>query len=171
MPSSRFDPLDGFGNRPSIDHVLKKIHDGQMYVANLEITLAAASAVNVLITAPATGLYHFAYEVDADAAAKGWFCRSPGVTATGATAITSYNMDGSSSNNSPLTIQWGGAYTSSGTVLEPFLLGTAGLFNSSQIGGAAWFERKLAQAGTHLLRILAGAATVQSCIRMYYYKE
>jgi hypothetical protein len=128
----------------------------------------------VLITAPASPHYHFTAEVDVDAAATVTFSKTPNV-ATSATAIIGWNNNENSLDASLLTHGYGGVYTSSGTILATYTLGSiAGNgANRSIIGGdvSGRHEIELGASSTHLLRVLPGAATCVTAIRMYYYKE
>lgn len=169
-------PIDGTsGARECIDAVHTKIHQGLHFTASQYLSLAAASAMNVLITAPATGEYHFVAEVVTDAVATVTFSKDPNATASGATAIAAYNNNEKSTNTSTLTHVYGGAYTSSGTVLETFLMGSSSGNGANKasigetVGGRN--EWNLATSSTHLIRVVAGAATCQTVVRMYYYRE
>lgn len=175
MPSSLFFPVAEGGVRPTIDIVHQKIHDGLHFTASFPITLAAASAVNVLITAPADGIYHFTASVETDAAATITFSKAPNATASGASAITAYNNNENSANVNTLAHVYGGVYTSSGTVLLTSYVGaaTGNPGNPFTIGGNAQGrnEDEFAPSSVHLIRVVAGAATCRTVINTYMYRE
>jgi hypothetical protein len=163
------------GGLIAIDHVHAMIHKGLHFTASQNNTLAAASALNILITAPASPSYHFTAEVDVDAPATITFSKAPNATATGSTAIVAYNNNENSANTSTLTHVWGGAYTSSGTILTTYVIGSVSGVgaNRTEIGGsqAGRAEVELGASSVHLLRVLPGAATCVTTVRMYYYRE
>lgn len=176
MPSGSFMPTDALsGARSTIDEVHERIHEGLHFTASQYLSLAAASAMNVLITTPATGKYHFISEVVTDAVATITFSKNPNATASGATAITAYNNNENSSNVSTLTHVYEGAYTSSGSIMETFLAGSSSGNGANKatigetIGGRN--EWILAPSTNYLIRTVAGAATCQTVVRMYYYRE
>jgi hypothetical protein len=175
MPTGRFLPTDELGGLIAIDAVHHMIHMGLHFTASQNNTLAASSALNVLITAPASPQYHFMAEVDVDAPATITFSKAPNATATGSTAIVAYNNNEDSANTSTLTHVWGGVYTSSGTVLTTYVIGSVSGVgaNKTTIGGNAGgrAEIDLGVSSVHLLRVLPGAATCVTTVRMYYYRE
>jgi hypothetical protein len=160
---------------PVVGSIYKKVYEGLHFTANQALTLAAASAMNVLITAPATGQYHFISEVITDAVATITFSKAPNATATGSTAIVSYNNNENSANTSTLVHTYQGTYTSSGTVLETYLMAASGGngTNTITIGGnsPSKVEWVIAPSSTHLIRIVAGSATCQTVVKMFYYRE
>lgn len=168
-------PQDPLGHPIAIDHVHAMGHDGLNFTTSQYVSLAAASALNVLITAPASPHYHFISEVITDAVATVTFSKDPNATATGGTAITAYNNNENSSNTSTLAHIYGGIYTSSGTVLETFLMGSASGNGANRIvvGGSAAGrqEWEFASNSVHLIRVVAGTATCQTVVRTYFYRE
>jgi hypothetical protein len=175
MPSSLFFPIKEGGVRPTIDTVHQKIHDGLHFTSSTPVTLAAASAVNVLITAPADGIYHFTASVETDAAATITFSKAPNATASGASVITAYNNNENSANGNTLAHTYLGTYTSSGTVLLTSYVGAA-TGNPGQpfvVGGTASGRNEIefSPSSVHLIRVLAGAATCRTVINTYFYRE
>lgn len=160
---------------PIIDYQHKKVHEGEHFTASKYISLAPASAVNVLITAPATGEYHFTAEIAVDAVAIVTWSKTPGYDASGSTVISSYNNNENSVNTSGIVHRYGGIYVSSGTLLETWLAGASSGNPGQRItmGGALGQRHEwiLAPESTHLLRVVAGAATCQTVVRMYYYED
>jgi len=160
---------------PTIDYQHQMVHEGHHFTASQYISLAAASAVNVLITAPTTDEYHFTAEIAVDAVAVVTWSMTPGYDATGSTAISSYNNNENSSETSALTHRYGGIYASSGALLETWLAGSSSGNTGQRItmGGALGQRHEwiLLPSSIHLLRVVAGAATCQTVVRMYYYKD
>ena len=69
----------------------KKIHEGLHFSTSYYEKIGAASAINILITAPSTGNYNFTAEIDTDGPGIFTFSRDPNATATGSSVITPFN--------------------------------------------------------------------------------
>ena len=161
--------LDSSGAVPMIDIANTEVHLGLHWTA--ATTQAGGSAVNVLITAPATLIYHFVAEVDVTGAAALVWSVNP--NASGGSAITSFNNNENSSNTSLLTHTLAPTYVSSGTIIETWYVGSA-TGNAGQpmiLGGSSGLGREwtLGLSSVHLLRV-EPAASCQTSIRMYYYR-
>ena len=158
--------------RTTIDLSHEKIHQGLHWTACAYQT--GASAMNVLITSPSDVHYHLIAEVDVTGPATVTWNRAPGFDATGSTTIVSYGNNEDNTTASSLIIQRGGAYTSSGTMLETWLIGNSS-GNSGQpilVGGGSSHgqEWELGYDSIHLLRVVP-SASCESVIRCYYYRK
>ncbi len=163
--------LDSTGAIPMIDIANTEVHQGLHWTASGY--QAGASAVNVLITAPATLVYHLIAEVDVTGPATMTWCKDPDATATDSTAIIAYNNNENSENTSLLQHVIGGTYTSSGTVMETWLVGSA-TGNPGQpmlLGGNCGLGREwtLGYSSVHLLRIVP-TASCETAVRIFYYR-
>jgi hypothetical protein len=175
MPSNEFFrhhmPVDSTtGARIGIDIADTEILQGLHFTASGYQD--GASAVNVLITAPALLTYHFVAEVDADGPGILTWCKNPNATATDSTVIVAYNNNEDSTNVSTLTHVLHGTYTSSGTVMETWVVGgITGTGGNIKVGGAVSLGRqwRLGLSSVHLLRFVP-TATCQTAIHMYYYR-
>ena len=160
------------GGLIAIDYVHAKIHQGLHFTATTYHS--DATATNIIVTAPATGVYHFVAEVVTNGPAAVYWSRTPDIDATGSSIITAYNNDEASENTSTLTHKLGGVYASSGTLLNRWLIGSA-TGNPGQpvnLGGGASHshEWELLASSTHLLRVVKGASC-ETVIRLSYYRE
>ncbi len=172
-------PLDDDDNSSVIDSVHKKIHDGKHFSTSYYEKIAgAASAVNILITAPSSGsaIYHFVAEFDTDGPGIMTLSKAPNATASGGSVITAYNNDENNTTTlSTLTHVACTDYTSSGTVLATYVIGGSSGVGASKtiIGGAGnnRFERILGSESVHLIRWVADLASCRTAIRTHFYKE
>jgi hypothetical protein len=168
-------PLDELGYRATIDIVHAKIHDGMHYSTSYYEKVGAGSAVNVLVTAPATGKYHFIAVVGTDGPGILTFSKAPNATASSGTAITAYNNDESSANDTALVHIGNGTYTSSGTLISTYVVGGSSGTGDKQVKvgamGETRVEWELAPSSVHLLRWLADLSSCRTVIRTYFYKE
>lgn len=151
----------------------KKIHEGLHFSTCYYEKIGAASAINILITAPSTTNYNFIAEIDTDGPGIWTFSKNPNATASGATTITAFNNNENSSNISTLTHTVGGTYTSSGTILVTHVIGnSSGLgANSIIMGGENMIEIELAPSSVHLLRFVADASSCRTSILTHFHKE
>ena len=160
------------GGLIAIDYVHAKIHQGLNFTANTYHS--DATATNIIVTAPATGQYHFAAFIDTTGPAAVYWCRTPNIDATGATVITAYNNNENSTNTSTLTHKLGGAWVSNGTVLNRWLIGatTGNPGTPTRLGGGSSHEHEweLLASSTHLIRVVK-TASCETVIRLYYYRE
>ena len=130
-------PLDSTsGARVTIDYIHARTHEGHEYSASIyQDDLAAASALNLFITAPASGVEaHMTFSLSVDA--PGRWILSDGTDASGGTALTEVNHFRSkqTSNAASTVITSDALVTSTGTILEQGLIGAAGKFSIA--GGA-----------------------------------
>ena len=168
-------PLDSLGYRATIDIVHAKIHAGDHFSTSYYEKVGATSAVNIMVTAPATGQYHFVAEFGTDGPGIFTLSKTPDVDATGGSAIVSYNNDENASNDSTLVHVGNPTYVSSGTTLATYVIGgSSGVGATKMIvggDGASRFEWELKPSSVHLLRWVADLASCRTVIRMHYYRE
>lgn len=165
------------GSAKTIDHLHAKIHEGLHFSTSYYEKIGAASAINMLITAPSAGaaIYHFVAEFGTDGPGILTLSKSPNATATSSMVVTAYNNNESSSNLSTLTHVVGGTYTSSGTILATYVIGGSSGVGGNKIiiggDGAARYEWELGSESVHLLRWVADLASCRTVIRTHYYRE
>ena len=168
-------PLDELGYRATIDSVHAKIHDGNHFNTSHYEKVGAASAVNVMVTAPATGQYHFVAEFGTDGPGLFTLSKAPDIDATGGTVLVGYNNDETASADTALVHVADPTYVSSGTVLEKYVIGgSAGIGANKVVVGAVGNTRNewlFAPSSVHLLRWVADLASCRTAIRTYFYKE
>jgi hypothetical protein len=168
-------PLDSLGHRTTIDIVHAMIHAGKHFTTSRYEKLAAASALNILITAPATGQYHWVAEFGTDGPVLMTFSKAPDYDATGGTVLVGYNNDESASNDTALVHVANGSYVSSGTLLATYVVGGSSGNGAEKVvvggDGASRYEWELAPSSVHLLRWVADLASCRTAIRTHYYKE
>ena len=153
------------------DHLHRIVHDGAFFSADYEITHGATTAGTVLITAPATGVYHMYFNVETNKAGAWTFSEAPNATATAGSTLTAYNNNRQSTESGGLTLIKQGTYTSSGTVLTSHILGSeTGGPQTVGIGGASGSMnfRILNVSTAYLLRHVP-AETATSILHVYYY--
>jgi len=159
----------------TIDSTHGKAHDGLSFVGSHYEIVGAASAVNILITAPATNVHHFTAEIDVDGPGILTWSRAPNATATAGSIITCNNKYEDSTNTNTLVHVANGTYTSSGTVLETFVIGgSSGIGANINISGGESGSRDewlLGLSSVHLLRWVADLASCRTVIRTHFYRE
>jgi len=172
MPSSAFFPQDGIsGHLKTIDPVHAIIHDGKYFTATHYVTVGTGTAVTVLVTPPlaATGYeLHFTAEITTNNAGVLQFCENP--TASGGTAVVSYNHRRGSAIVTPATIVHTATVATVGTVLETFI--TSGTStNKVTIGmeGGQRDEWIPDPADTYLFKFVADNASTRVLIKCKYY--
>jgi len=171
-------PIDeDFDCRPTIEISHEQIHKGLHWSTSSYQT--GTTAMNVLITAPSAGTgihYHFTAEISMTGPGTVTWSKTPNYDATGSTVITANNNneDHAASNLSTLTHTLGGVWTSSGTLLTTWLVGSS-TGNAGQPlnlggGGSHTHEWELGYSSVHLIRATF-AGSCESAIRMYYYRQ
>ena len=163
-------PRDGeLGYLETIAAVHASIHAGRHFTAVGYQT--GASAVNVILTTPATNEYHIVAHINTTGTGSLSWSESPNYDATGETAITAYNNKRDSTQTSSMTHAIGGAYTSSGTILDRGLIGAVGL-GQTVVGGAdSHVNEWIGNASTSYLVRFVPAASCESVVRLTYYKK
>jgi hypothetical protein len=170
MPTSIFHPTDVTGARITIDEAHHEIHAGAHYSASHAVSVGTGTAVTVLITTPATDDIHLVFSVAATNSGTWTFSEDPNASA--GTAVVSYNNDRGSANTSDVTITHTPTYSSSGTVLQNFCIGTAGQGNSHGGGaGEARNEWILKASTLYLIRFVALNAATNVAMNLSYYIE
>lgn len=169
MPTSLFYPVV-MGCRPTVSLDAKLGLDGLKFVAPHNVSVGTATAVTVLIVAPATGVYHLRGQIQADKAGTWTFSKDP--DASGGTAITSTNYNLRSTNTLGLTLTHTVTYVSAGTVIVNGIVGAdTGPVN---LGGNDTDEPAdfiLATSGTYLVRFVAGAAATNVLVTLRPWEE
>jgi hypothetical protein len=166
-------PLDDSGIIPTIDIAHHEIHEGNHYATSYYEKVGASTAINVLITVGSKAI-HMVGEIVTDAPGMATFSRSPDATASGATTITCYNNNGNSSNITDTSIVATTDYTSSGTILRNYLLGSAsGAANKVTVGSTSGEvnEAILPTGGSYLIRFVADGASTRTIIRTAFYEQ
>ena len=168
-------PLDDLGYRATIDIIHAKIHAGEHFTTNYYEKVGAASAVNLMVTAPATGQYHFVAEFGTDGPGMFTLSKAPDIDATGGTVLVNYNNDESASNDSALVHVGNPTYVSSGTVIARYVIGGSAGNGANKIvvggSGESRYEWELLPSSVHLLRWVADLASCRTVIRTHFYKE
>lgn len=158
-----------------IDYTHKKIHEGLHFSTSYYEKVGAASAINILVTAPATGQYHFVAEFGTDGPGIMTFSKAPNATASDSSVITAYNNDENSTAINTLAHTVNGTYTSSGTILATYVIGGSSGVGASKViiggDGASRYEWELAPSSKHLLRWVADLASCRTAIRTHFYRE
>jgi hypothetical protein len=157
--SDRWYPTDKYGGRITVDSPHAVNHSGRHWEASHTVSVGTATAASILIT---NGSYdsHFVFAVMATNAVTYAFSEAP--NASGGTPVVSYNNNRPHGiGSSPITVTHTPTYVSSGTVLQNFAVGTAGLGNSTGGGaGEARNEWILDPGVLYLVRVTAlNAAT------------
>ena len=164
MPTSLFEPVS-LGARPIMAFGTKQIMAGLSFVAPHNVSVGTATAVTVLISTPATGIYHLRGQVQADKAGTWTLSKAPG--ASGGTAITAANSNQQSATTDTLTITHTATYVSSGTVLVNGLVGAdsgpMSLCADDKSGDGEWI---LAVSTLYLVRFVAGAAATNVIVTL-----
>lgn len=170
---ARWMPVEAIsGNRLILEPEHGAIHDGQHFVASHAETVGTATAVTVMIQTPSAPRYiHFICDVESDKAVTWTFSEAP--NASGGSAIVSLNNYRGNAKTAGTTITSAVTYTSAGTILDRFLIGTSGNPNSATGGAVGHRNEWLLAANTsYLVRVVAAAATTQVIVRLpYYYRE
>ena len=166
-------PVDDLGSLISGEYAESKLKDGLFFSTSNYETLAAASLMTVLITAPATGIYSFMAECECDQPGVLKFSRAPNATATGGTTLVAYNHDGNSANTSALVHVANGTTTSTGTTLQTHVLCAATNNNKAKIGfdesgKAPW---RLGASSVHLLQFTADVGSSRTIMRTHFYRD
>jgi hypothetical protein len=169
---SNTNPIDTVsGNMLILEPEHGAIHDGVHFTASWSGT--TATTLNTLITTGTarSGIIHFAAEADGNKAFTFELWESP--TATGGTAVTSYNNSRLSSNTTPITITKNPTITTVGTtLLEAQRVGSSN--PASRIGGGAKHSNEwvLKASTKYLLQVTAVSAGTIVITRMpYYYRK
>ncbi len=164
-------PIDDSGCIPTIDIVHHEIHEGNHFFTSYYEKIGAASAINILITTGSKKV-HLVGEIATDNSGMGYFSVNPNATASDSSVITQYNNDASSSNVASMSTVVGGTYTSSGTVLRYYLMGSAGT-NKATVGNTAGEHNEaiLAVNTKYLIRFVADNASTRTVIRTSFYEQ
>lgn len=165
-------PLDTIsGNVQVISPPHEAVHNGTHFTASWTGTTATSLNTLVITGTAGTGIIHFVAEADGNKAFTFQLWEAP--TATGGTAITSYNNARISANTSPVTITKNPTVTTVGTtLLEAHTVGSSNPI--SRIGGDARHsnEWNLKASTKYLLRATAvSAGTVITTRLPYYYRK
>lgn len=168
-------PKDDSSAISTMDLVHHEIHEGHHYFNHYYEKIGAATAINIVIRAPVEGgPYHLVGDIATDGPGIATISKSPNIT-TGVTIITSFNNNETSSNTTDLVFEAGGTYTSSGTVMQTFILGgssgTGG--NKTVLGSTGGLNNEYIVAGgsVHLIRFVADGASCRSVIRTSFYEQ
>ena len=167
------DPISG--NRLILEPEHGAIHAGTHFTITYpRLVSSAASVSSVFFTTPATSAskyIHFVCGIESDKAAT--WTLSEGATASGGSALTSYNNHRDNANTSGVVAVGTPTITTVGTILETHIIGTAGNPNSVTGGGAdARNEWLLKPATSYLIQITVTAVTTNTVINIpYYYRE
>jgi hypothetical protein len=165
---------DATGAIPTIDIVHHEIHEGEHFFTSYYEKIGAASAINILIT-PGAKSVHFVGEIVCDNPGMAYFCESPNATTSGSSVIVQYNNDRASTKVASAVTTVGGTYTSSGTVLRYYLMGSASGTGGNRVSVGATAgevnEIILNPSKKYLLRFVADAASTRTIIRTAFYEE
>ena len=175
MPSNEFirerTAIGVYGDRRGIDAVHERIHEGIVFNANFAETLASGSVSSIMITKPATSDIHLTMSLESSGAGTWTWSKLP--NATGGSVIVSNNHKASSTTVDPMLggIRSTPTVTSSGTVLEPHVVGSTGVGQTSSGSGGLirneWVMDETA-ATKYLIQFTASAATNLSYNITYY---
>jgi hypothetical protein len=168
-------PIDDITNTiPTIDIVHHEIHEGEHFFTSYYEKIGATSAINVLITVGSKDV-HFVGEIVCDNPGVAYFCESPNATTSDSSVIVSYNNYRSSTKTASAVTTVGGTYTSSGTVLRYYLMGSASGTGGNKVSVGATAgevnEIILKPSTKYLLRFVADAASTRTIIRTAFYEE
>jgi len=164
-------PQDARSGVPvTIDLAHAKIHDGLLFHTPFSVSVGTGTVASVLISAPATGVYHLAFHIDASNSGTWAFSEAP--NASGGSALVSFNKNRTSANTSTLTHTHTPTYVSSGTVLTSGAIGTSGLGVSDSGGGANERDEWILNASTlYLIRFTALNAGTTVVIKTSAYRQ
>lgn len=169
MPTSRFEPVE-LGTRPTMAFGTKQTMAGLSFVAPHNVSVGTATAVTVLISTPAAGIYHLRGQVQADKAGTWTFSKNPNTS--GGTAITAANANQQSTTTDTLTLTHTATYVSAGTVLVNGLVGAdtgpVSLCADDANGDGEWI---LAASTLYLVRFVAGAAATNVIVTLRPWRE
>ena len=147
------------------------IHDGVNFNATFAGTTSTSMNMMVTTGTAGSGYIHFTASVEANKAFTFNFCEAP--TATGGTAITSYNHLRSSAVTSPVTVTKNPTVTTIGTtILESHIVGATN--PASKVGGGAEHKNEwlLKPSTKYLLNVVDATATTAVIIAAnYYYRK
>ncbi len=145
------------------------IHRGRHYtITKLDLNVDIATTFGVLITAPATGEYHFVFGLSATNSGTWTWSEAP--NATGGSALIGWNNNRNSSNVTTLVHTYAPSITSVGSVMVTGALGSAGQGNIQAGGlGSHSNEFELAVSTKYLLNFTAiNDNTLVSFVACYY---
>lgn len=162
-------PIDPLGARTVIDYVHHETHEGLFFTAFRYQSLAAASVLSILFTAPSAGSIHLEVFVECDKSGVYTWSKAP--NASGGTAITpnNHDMDGTAAT---LVAAYDPTFVSTGTVLFHGAIGTNAV-GVVKVGGAS-AERDewiLTADELCLLRFTADSATSRTTLIGEFYEE
>lgn len=158
------------GNRLIIEPSHGAIHEGTHFTVKYNKIIGAGSVVSVMMTTPATATskyIHFVAGVECDKAATWTFSQC---SASGGSALTSYNNNLNSSSTAGTTIVANPTITTYGTVYETHIIGTTGNPTSRTGGGVEQRnEWLLAPATQYLINVSTVSASSNTVINIPYY--
>lgn len=158
------------GSIKIIDIGHSKLHDGLMFQSGFSVSVGTGTVASVLISAPATGVYHLAFDIEATNSGTWTFSEAP--NASGGTAIVTVNKNRLSANTNTLTHTHTPTYVSSGTVLTVGAIGTAGIGNANAGGNGGERDEWILNASTlYLLRFTALNAATNVVIKTSAYRQ
>lgn len=160
MPTSRFEPVD-LGMRPVLDQATKQRRAGLSWHAYFWHTPTALTSATVLITTPSTGTYHLQADVAATGNYNATFSEAP--NASGGSALTSANLNRSSSTADTLTLTTMATYVSAGTVMQNVRASA-----SFVMPLRTWI---LGVSKLYLIRATPWATAQDVFINLYYWRE
>jgi hypothetical protein len=164
-------PLDDSGSIPTIDIIHHEIHEGHHFFTSYYEKIGAASAINILMTTGGKKV-HMVGEIATDNSGMAYFSVNPNATTSSSSVITEYNNDATSTNVACALTVVNGTYTSSGTILRYYLMGSTGT-NKANVGNVAGEvnEAILAPNTKYLLRFVADNASTRTVIRTSFYEQ
>ena len=124
------------GNLVTLSHMEHEIHSGNHYYISGHVTLSATSGHYVKLTTPATGDFHFRWDINSNGILETnlWEGSTGGMA--GGAGVTPLNNDRNSTGASALTITSGVAVaTSKGTKVDSSKVGGTGF--KTTVGGRA----------------------------------
>lgn len=156
------------GNVLILESTHGAVHDGVNY--NVTFSGTTSTSMNMMVTTgtAGSGYIHFTASAEANKAFTFNFCEAP--TATGGTALTSYNHNRNNTTASPVTVTKNPTVTTIGTtILEAHIVGATN--PASKIGGGSShkIEWLLKPSTKYLLNVVAATATTAVIIAANYY--
>ena len=154
----------------TMDHEVHEVHDGNVYTAVAYEALNAGSALTLLVTAPGAGRdAHIIFSLETDG--PGLWTLSSLTDASGGTVITPTNHFPQSANTASTGVAYNSLVTSTGTILDRGVIGSAGKFEFAGGMAEGRNEYKLTLAEEITFVFTADLASCRTVLRAAWHEE